>query len=544
MNARAEQHHLTEGVGAKRPGTSTTLLIALVCVAQFMVILDVSIVNIALPSIGRGLRFSPGALQWVVNAYTIGFAGFLMLGGRAADLFGRRRLLLGGVAMFVLCSIVCALSDSQATLVSARALQGLAGALLSPASLSIITSSLPEGPERNRGVALWGAVGGLGGSSGALLGGILTQALGWRAIFAVNVPIGAAVLIAGLIVIERDRPSERRGGFDLAGAVLITASLALATYGATRAATLGFGAAAVLIPLALSLGTLLAFLFVEARIASAPLVPLHALTHGRLRGANAVMFLLYAASFPLWYFLTLFLQDVSGFDPLLTGLACLPMTLAIFTASALAPRLLRSLPARAPIVAGLALTALGMLLLRDLAPHADYLLAVLPGSMLAAIGMGLALVPTTLLATAGLPASLAGLGSGLLNTERLMGGAVGLAVLASVAAPAASAPGGAGAALSAGFDRAFLLAAALSLAGALIAARFLRHPAAPSAGAPRAATQEPLVELAPAVPDLSDRESAGKHAELLRSSHRISRHERSVGCARPPLAEAAREDAR
>lgn len=516
-----------------RPAAHAGALIALVCVAQFMVILDVSIVNIALPSIGRGLHFSAGALQWVINAYTIGFAGLLMLGGRAADLFGRRRVLLTGVAMFAVCSVACALADSQTTLIGARALQGLAGALLSPASLSIITSSLAEGPQRNRGVALWGAVGGLGGSSGALLGGVLTQTLGWQAIFAINVPIGALVVIAGLLVIARDPVQARREGFDVAGAALITVSLALASYGVTRAATIGFAAGGALVPLALAALAFAAFLYVEARVARAPIVPLQALAHGRLRSANAVMFLLYAAIFPLWYFLTLFLQDVIGFDPLLTGLACLPMTLSIFAASALSPRLLLVVPARVPIVLGLTLCALGLMLLRGLAPHVEYLAAVLPGSVLAAIGMGLALVPTTLVATAGLPARLAGLGSGLLNSARLMGGALGLAVLATIAAPGAGGRAAAGSALSAGFDRAFLVAAALALAGAVIAARGLRGRPREGRTLPTRRAPAPVVELASELVGTnlypSGTPIGGRHAEPDRSNRRFKRPECRLG---------------
>jgi MFS family permease len=247
-----------------------------VCLAQFMVILDVAIVNVALPSMRAGLHFSATGLQWVVNAYTLTFAGFLMLGGRAADLLGRRKVLLTGTAMFALCSLVCAVASSQGLLLGARALQGVAGAIVSPATLSIISASLPEGPQRNRGLGVWAAMGGLGASSGALLGGLLTQGFGWPAIFAVNVPLGAIVVALGLRVIPaggaRDLDAERH--FDVLGAVLVTAALASVTYGIVQTGTLGWGSAGVLLPVIAGLALLAAFVHVEARVAPGPLVPL------------------------------------------------------------------------------------------------------------------------------------------------------------------------------------------------------------------------------------------------------------------------------
>ena len=277
---------------------STNALLLVVCLAQFMVILDMAIVNVALPSMRSGLHFSTTGLQWVVNAYTLTFAGFLMLGGRSADLLGRRRVFLVGTALFALSSLACALADSRGLLIAARGLQGLSGAVLSPATLSIITSSLPEGPERNRGLAAWGAVGGLGASSGALLGGVLTQAFGWPAIFAVNVPLGVIVVALGLRVIPATRRAEGTRHFDVTGAALVTASLVSLTFGIVRTDTLGWGAPGVLVPLAAGLALLAAFLLVEARVAEQPLVPLSIFRIGHLRAANSVVLLLYAASSP------------------------------------------------------------------------------------------------------------------------------------------------------------------------------------------------------------------------------------------------------
>jgi EmrB/QacA subfamily drug resistance transporter len=448
-------------------------LLLVVCLAQFMVILDVSIVNVAVPSIERGLHFSTSDLQWIVNAYTIVFAGFLMLGGRCADLLGRRRVFLVSTALFAACSLACSLADSQSQLLVARALQGLAGAFMSPATLSLITSSLPEGPERNRGVGMWGAMGGLGGSSGVLLGGILTQAWGWPAIFAVNVPLGLAVVLLGMRVLPRTRQSAEARHFDAAGAVLVTASLVGFTYGIVRSATLGWGSAEVLGALAGGATLLAAFLFVEARVARSPLVPLPVFRIGNLRAANLVMALLYAAVFPLWYFLTLYMQQVLHLDALQTGLAFLPMTLSIFLASTLAPRLVAAVGARRLIAAGMAGAAAGLALLTGLAPGGSYFGSVFPGALLVSVGMGCALVPTTIVAVQGLPNRLSGLGSGLLNTARLMGGAIGLALLSTIAASQGGGHSvGAHAtesAISEGFDLAFGVAAAMCVAGAVLA---------------------------------------------------------------------------
>ena len=331
---------------------STNALLAVVCLAQFMIILDVSIVNVALPSIHNGLHFSTTGLQWVVNAYTLTFAGLLMLGGRAADLLGRRRVFLAGTAMFALSSLICALAGSRGLLIGARGVQGVAGAITSPATLSIITSTLPEGRERNRGLALWGAMGALGASSGALLGGILTQAFGWQAIFAVNIPLGAIVVALGLLAIPAIAPGigPTRRHFDALGAALVTAGLFVLTFGIVRTDTLGWGSPGVLAPLAAGVALLTAFFYVEARVAEAPLVPLQIFRIRRLRAANLIVVLMYAANFPAWFFITLYLQQVLHYTAIEAGLAFLPMTLSIFTGSTLAPRVVARFGARPVIV--------------------------------------------------------------------------------------------------------------------------------------------------------------------------------------------------
>jgi EmrB/QacA subfamily drug resistance transporter len=443
-----------------------------------MVILDVSIVNVALPAIHSSLGFSTTGLQWVVNAYTLTFAGFLMLGGRCADLLGRRRVFLFGTALFALSSLACALANTRGLLIGARALQGFGGAVLSPATLSIVTSAFEPGPARNRAVGMWGAMGALGASSGVLLGGVLTQALGWPAIFAVNVPLGALVIAWGVRAIPALPSKDSRARhFDIAGAILVTASLVCLTFGIVRSDTSGWGSVGVLGPLAGGLALLVAFVAVEAR-ARDPLVPLGILRAGQLRIANAVVILLYAAFFPVWFFLTLYLQQVLGYSAIEAGLAFLPMTMSIFAASSLAPRVVNQLGPRAVITAGMLCATAGMALLVGVDPRGSYLSTVLPGALLAAIGMGFSLVPSTIVAMQGLPPSQSGLGSGLLNTSRLMGGALGLAVLATIAAAQTRSDAAIGSAhaLTNGFDLAFGVGAAFTLAGALVAFLLAHRP--------------------------------------------------------------------
>jgi EmrB/QacA subfamily drug resistance transporter len=482
-----------KGVPSERSAGRPSAVLPVVCLAQFMVILDVSIVNVALPSIHDGLGFSTTGLQWVVNAYTLTFAGFLMLGGRCADLLGRRRVFLAGTALFSIASLACALADTRGLLIGARALQGFGGAILSPATLSIVTSSFAAGRERNRAVGMWGAMGALGASSGVLLGGLLTQGFGWPAIFAVNVPLGAIVIALGLRVIPASRREQAARHFDVSGAVLITASLVFVTFAIVRTDTLGWGSSGVLAPLAAGLVLMLAFLFVEGRLASAPLVPLAALRTGQLRVANGIVTLLYAAFFPVWFFLTLYLQQVLHFDAIDAGVSFLPMTVSIFLASTLAPRLLARFGVRPLITFGMLCATAGMAMLGGISPGGSYLPDVLPGATLAALGMGLSLVPATIVAMQSLPPAQSGLGSGLLNTSRLMGGALGLAVLSTIADAHTRAQAGIGAAhaLTDGFDLAFVVGAGFTLAGALIAGLLLRSPARRSTTADSLPAQTP-----------------------------------------------------
>jgi EmrB/QacA subfamily drug resistance transporter len=489
------------------------MLLVLVCLAQLMVILDVSIVNVALPSIRDGLRFSTTGLQWVVNAYTLTFAGFLLLGGRAADLLGRRRVFLAGTALFALASLACALADSRSLLIGARVLQGIGGAVISPASLAIIATSFAEGRERSRALGVWGAMGGLGGSLGVLLGGILTQAFSWPAIFLVNVPIGIAVIVFSRRLIPEGRASSAARHFDATGALLVTGALTALVYGIVRTDTLGWGSTGVLAPLAVGAALLAAFVFVEGKVARAPLMPLRVFGMARLRAANLIMFLLYAAVFAIWFFLSLYLQEVLRYDPLQTGLRFLPMTLAIMATSTLAPRVVARFGERATLTVGMLLAAVGLYLLTGVRSGGSYTADVLPGGLLAAMGLGLSLVPATIAAVAGVSAKESGLASGMLNTSRLIGGALGLAVLSTIAASRTRADlltGATGAsALSGGFRVAFAVAAGFSVLGALAAVVLLRaRPPAPQE-APSAPQEAPS---APQVASCAARRLANEHS--------------------------------
>jgi EmrB/QacA subfamily drug resistance transporter len=457
----------------------SSVLLVLICLAQFMVVLDISIVNVALPSIRAGLHFSTTGLQWVVSAYTLTFAGFLLLGGRASDLLGRRRVFMAGSALFVASSLACALASSRGLLIAARTVQGFGGAIIAPASLAILATSFAEGRERNRALGMWGAVGGIGGASGVVLGGLLTQGLGWPSIFLINVPVGLAVLLLTPVIVPEGRRTVAERHFDAIGALLVTGGLMAIVYGIVRTDTHSWGSAGVLEPIALGLLLLLGFVAVEGRFARAPLVPLGVFRLRLLRAANLVVFLLGLASFAMWFILSLYLQQVLHLDALSTGFAFLPMTLGIVLASSQAPRLVARFGVRRVIAGGMLGCAVGLALLSGLQPGSSYFVAVLPGGVLAAMGMGMALVPATIVAVQGVPGEQSGLASGLINTSRLMGGALGLAVLSTIAASRTHAQllGGIGTqrAISDGYQLAFEAGALLCLLGAIAAAALLRR---------------------------------------------------------------------
>ena len=442
--------------------------------AQFMVILDVSIVNVALPSIRNDLGFSATNLQWVVNAYTLTFAGFLLLGGRAADLLGQRRVFVAGLLLFGGASLIGGLSTSQGMLIGARALQGFGGAVVAPATLSVITTHFAEGAERNRALGAWGAMGGAGGAAGALLGGLLTQLISWQWILFVNVPIAIVAAYAALrLVHDVERDTEAARHYDVAGAVTVTGGLVALVYGIVRTDVHGWGSVQTLGPMAVGLVLLAVFVLIEARFSRRPLVPLSVFSSRTLTGANVVVFLLGCAMFAMWYFVSLYMQQVLGYTPIEAGLAFLPMTAMIIIGSAIAGKLTNRVGAGPMLVVGMGLQTVGLVLFSGVSVDGTYAGDILVPSILVAAGIGLSFVPVTIAAMSGARPGEAGLASGLVNTSRQVGGSLGLAILATVAASrtsSVSAHESVQAALTSGFSRAFLVGAGFALAGAIAAA--------------------------------------------------------------------------
>src|SRR5947209_5029228 len=409
------------------------LALVLLSAAQFVVVLDASIVNVALPSIGRALHFSTSNLPWVVNAYTLTFGGFLLLGGRAADLFGRRRVFLGGLVLFSFASLAGGLAQSEGWLIVARAVQGLGAAIVSPAALSIITTTFSEGAERNRALGMWGAVAGAGGAAGVLLGGILTSGLNWRWVLFVNVPIGIAAAALAPRTLPESRADDDTKTFDLPGAVTVTAGLALLVYAVVEAVNVGWGSSTTLLRLAGAAILLISFIVIERR-ARHPLMPFSIFRLRTLRGANIVGLLIGMSLFSMFFFISLYLQDVLGYSPIKTGLAYLPLAVGIILSAGAASQLVTRLGFKPPLIAGLLLIAGGLLWFSQVpAPGGAYLGDVLGPSLLAAVGLGFAFVPVTIAAVTGTEPHEAGLASGLINTSQQVGGALGLAILATVA---------------------------------------------------------------------------------------------------------------
>src|SRR3984893_764924 len=460
------------------------LVLVIVGIAQFMVILDATIVNVALPSIQRGLHFSPSSLQWIVNAYTLAFGGFLMVGGRAADLIGRRRLFLAGIVLFSAASLMNGLAGSAGILVAGRALQGLGGALVTPAALSVLTTTFAEGRERTTALGVWSAVAVGGGAVGLLLGGVLTSLLSWQWIFFVNVPVGVLAIALALRFVPESRVENARGGVDIAGAVSVTAGLVVLVYALVNAQTAGWVSVETLGLGALAVALLVAFVMLESRLRH-PLIRLGIFRMRSITGANAAMLLVAGGMFALFYFASIYVQEVLGYSALRAGLAFLPVTAGIIAGAGLSQQLIRRVGVRAAGLTGMSIAAVGLILLSRIPVAGTYLGDLLPGLMIMAVGMGLTFVPITLIATTNVGPEDAGLASGLINTAQQLGGAIGLAVLSTLAANStASTLAGLGHAPSAadgvnalvtGFHVAFLVGAFLMLAGAAILATTVRR---------------------------------------------------------------------
>jgi EmrB/QacA subfamily drug resistance transporter len=448
--------------------------LALLAMTQFVIVIDASIVNVALPSIGKGLGFSRADLSWVVNAYTLTFGGFLLLGGRLADLVGRRRMFMYGLVLFSCASLAGGLAQSEPWLLAARAVQGLGAALVSPAALSLVTNTFREGSERNRALGVWGAVAGAGGAAGVLLGGILTSGLNWRWVLFVNVPIGIAAAALAPRVLVESKLDDAEHSFDIAGAVTVTAGLSLLVYALVDAVNAGWGTAATIGKLAGAAILLIAFVIIERRERS-PLMPFSIFRLRTLRGANVVGLLVGMSLFSMFFFISLYLQNVLGYSPIKTGISYLPLAVVIILAAGLASNLVTRVGFKPTLITGLLFVAAGLAWFAQVSPHGSFVADVLGPSLLAAVGLGLSFVSVTIAAVTGIRPNEAGLASGLINTAQQVGGALGLAILATVANSRTkgllqSGTHDLNAALTKGFDLAFLVGAGFALVGAFLAA--------------------------------------------------------------------------
>jgi EmrB/QacA subfamily drug resistance transporter len=449
------------------------LALLLLAMTQFVVVIDASIVNIALPSIGRALKFSQTDLSWVVNAYTLTFGGFLLLGGRLADLMGRRRMFIVGLLLFSGASLVGGLAQSEAWLIAARAVQGLGAAIVSPAALSIITTTFADGEERNRAFGVWGAVAGAGGAAGVLLGGLLTSGLSWRWVLFVNVPIGLLCAFLAPRLLLESRAEVQTRSFDLPGAVTVTAGLSLLVYALVDAVNVGWGSTATLAKIAGALVLLAVFVAIEMR-QRAPLMPLSIFRLRTLRGADTVALLIGMSLFSMFFFVSLYMQQVLHYSALKAGLSYLPLAVGIILSAGAASAGVTRFGFKPILLTGLLFVAGGLFWFSRVPPTGGTFVGdVLGPSLLAAVGLGLSFVPVTIAAVTGTRPHEAGLASGLVNTAQQVGGALGLAILATVANSRTKDLLHAGGhdlafALTKGFERAFLVGTGFALVGALL----------------------------------------------------------------------------
>jgi EmrB/QacA subfamily drug resistance transporter len=440
----------------------------LLCMAQFVVVLDASIVNVALPSIGRGLHFSEQNLPWIVNAYMIAFGGFLLLGGRAADLLGRRRVFMAGLLVVAGASLAAGFAATQGELIAARAAQGLGAAIISPSALSIVTTMFRDGAERNKALGAWGAVAGSAGAVGVLLGGVLTTTLGWEWVLWVNVPVSliAFALTPGLIPESRSESATRH--FDAAGAVTVTAGLSLLAYALLDASSSGWGSTKIVGLLIVSAALLAAFVLIELR-SKAPLVPFRIFRLRTLTGANIVGILLGASLFSMFFFISLYMQQVLGYSPIHAGLSYLPLAVTIVVAAGVGGQLVTRFGFKPVLAAGMLLVSLGLVWFSGVSVGGSFAGDIVGPSLLAALGLGFGFVTSTIAAVSGVKEHEQGLASGLINTSQQIGGALGLAVLSTIAttqthhllASGTSLPH----ALTSGFQSAFLGGAVIAALG-------------------------------------------------------------------------------
>ncbi|HEY0756526.1 MAG TPA: MFS transporter [Ktedonobacteraceae bacterium] len=455
------------------------MILLLLSLAIFMVILDSAIINVALPAMKAALHFDTSSLQWVLTAYILTFGGFLMLGGRTADLFGRRRLLVLGIGGFSLFSLLLGLTTSSVLLIALRALQGLAAAFMAPTALSILLTTFEEGEERNRALSVWSMVAAGGGAVGVFLGGVLTQYLGWQWCFFVNVPAGIITILGILRYIPAQREDISEKHLDLPGAVMVTGGLVVLVYALTLISQAGWNAKSTLIAFGVSIVLLAAFLFNEARV-KYPLVPLTIFRSRNVSGGNLIMLPVVAGALGMFFFISLYIQNVLHYSPSLSGLSFLPLPIIIGFISIQAPRLLNRFGFKPLLITGTSLMIIGTFLLSFLTPTSSYVTNLLPAFLILALGMGLAFVAVTVAATSGIPDHETGLASGLINTSQQLGGALGLAILTVVASTTTTADLASGKVLAQasmhGYQMAFLCSTVLMVMALLVSIFVIRTP--------------------------------------------------------------------
>jgi EmrB/QacA subfamily drug resistance transporter len=451
--------------------------LALLLSVQFMVVLDIAIVNVALPSIQDDLGFSQENLQWVVSAYALLFGGFLLLGGRIADIVGRRRVFLVGIVIFTLASLFSGLAWDETSLIAARALQGLGAAAITPAALSILSTTFQEGKERNAALGAWGAVGAFGAVAGVLLGGVLTDALSWEWIFFVNVPVGTLALVLTPLLLTESRDASVKS-FDALGAVLVTGGLVTLVFAITQANDYGWSSVATIGLFSVAAVVLAAFLAWEARVAE-PLMPFSIFRLRTVTGANAAGLIMGTAMFAMFLMLTLYMQQVLGYSAMKTGVAYLAVAGTAIVWSALAAQLVTRIGVKPVLVAGMAFLSAGLLYFTQVSVGGSYLGDLLPGFLLISVGIGFAFVPISIAALAGVKPAEAGLASGLINTSQQIGGALGIAALSAIATTTTDDQVGSGVALpqalTDGFQNAFIVAAGIAIAGILVSLLVVRR---------------------------------------------------------------------
>jgi EmrB/QacA subfamily drug resistance transporter len=448
------------------------IALILLCVAQFVVVLDASIVNVALPTIGRALDFSESDLPWVVNAYVLTFGGFLLLGGRMADLLGRRRVFMGGLVLFALASLAGGLAANSGQLIAARAVQGLGAAILSPAALSIVTNTFKDGAERNKALGVWGAVAGSGGAAGVLLGGVLTDGLGWEWVLWVNVPIGVIAAAVAPVLLAESRAIGERRHFDVTGAITITAGLSLLVYALVDANNAGWGSARTIVLFVVAVVLLAGFVATERR-AVAPLVPFSIFRLRTLTGANVVGVLIGASLFSMFFFISLYMQQVLGYSAIKAGLSYLPLAVSIIISAGIASQLVTTVGFKRVLAIGLALIAVALVWFSQISVDGSFVSDILGPSLLAAVGLGFSFVSSTIAAVSGVSEDDSGLASGLINTTQQVGGALGLAILSAISISVIG-QSHSPAVLTDGFGDAFLAGAGFAVIGLVATLTIIR----------------------------------------------------------------------